>query len=91
MTMATAPVKAALAVNGWPIYAHPVFLDQFGGLAEEVEARTVRAPTNWKKKNCAKRLAAIFKLVTEAQENVSLAKRKQEVRIQLGDTMVRDL
>ena len=64
--MAIAPVQAPLVVNGWSIYAHPVFLDQIDGLIKEVEVRKARAPKTWKKKNCAKRLAAMFKLVTEA-------------------------
>lgn len=55
-----------LVVNGWSIYAHPMFLDQLEGLIEEVEARKDRDPEGWRKKNCTKRLAAIFKLVTEA-------------------------
>ena len=56
---------APLVVNGWSIYAHPLFLDQLEGLIEEVEGRKARDPKTWRKKNCTKRLAAIFKLVTE--------------------------
>ena len=33
------PAQAPLVVNGWSIYAHPLFLDQLEGLIEEVEAR----------------------------------------------------
>lgn len=65
MMCGTAPHEAPLVVNGWSIYAHPVFLDQLEGLIEEVKARKTRDPQSWQKKNCAKRLAAIFKLVTE--------------------------
>ncbi len=61
----TASAKAPLVVNGWSIYAHPIFLDQFDRLITEVEARKARAPKTWQKKNCTKRLAAIFKLITE--------------------------
>ncbi|MEQ8869728.1 MAG: type II toxin-antitoxin system YhaV family toxin, partial [Roseovarius sp.] len=60
------PAQAPLVVNGWSIYAHPLFLDQLEGLIEEVEARKARDPKTWRKKNPTKRLAAIFKLVTEA-------------------------
>ena len=60
------PAQAPLVVNGWSIYAHPLFLDQLEGLIEEVEARKARDPKTWRKKNCTKRLAAIFKLVAEA-------------------------
>jgi toxin YhaV len=65
MTGGAAPPEAPLVVNGWSIFAHPVFLDQLEGLIEEVEARKERDPKEWHKKNCAKRLAAIFKLATE--------------------------
>lgn len=66
MTDGAAPAKAPLVVNGWSIYAHPVFLDQLKALIEEVEERKVRDPKNWRKKNCTKRLAAIFKLTNAA-------------------------
>ena len=56
------PAQTPLVVNGWSIYAHPLFLDQLEGLIEEVEARKVRDPKTWRKKNPTKRLAAIFKL-----------------------------
>lgn len=59
---ATAP----LVVNRWSIFAHPVFLDQLEGLIEEVEARRARDTGTWRKKNCSKRLAAIFRLVSES-------------------------
>jgi toxin YhaV len=58
--------RAPLVVNGWSIYAHPLFLDQLEGLIKEVEARKVRDPKAWQKKNCTRRLAAVFKLVTKA-------------------------
>ena len=60
------PARAPLVVNGWSIYAHPLFLDQLEGLIEEVEARKARDPKTWRKKNPTKRLAAIFKLVNYA-------------------------
>ncbi len=61
MTKSSAPV----AINGWSIFAHPVFLDQLEDLIEEVEERKKRDPDTYTKKNCTKRLAAIWKLVTE--------------------------
>ena len=66
MTGDSAPAQAPLVVNGWSIYAHPLFLDQLEGLTLAVEARKSRDPKNWRKKNSTKRLAAIFKLLTEA-------------------------
>jgi toxin YhaV len=65
MTRRDAPPEAPLVINGWSIYAHPLFLDQLEGLIEEVEARKARDPANYRKKNCTKRLAAIARLVTE--------------------------
>jgi len=66
MTGDSAPAQAPLVVNGWSIYAHPLFLDQLEGLTLAVEARKSRDPKTWRKKNSTKRLAAIFKLLTEA-------------------------
>ena len=66
MTGNAEPAKAPFVVNEWSIYAHPLFLDQLEGLIEEVEARKARDPKTWQKKKCTKRLAAIFKLMTEA-------------------------
>jgi toxin YhaV len=61
----TRPVpKAPLVIQGWSIYAHPIFLDQIEDLIEEVEVRKLRDPENYRKKNCTKRLAAITRLVT---------------------------
>lgn len=65
MTGDIAHEAAPLVVNGWSIYAHSLFLDQLEALIEEVEARRARDPKTWRKKTCTKRLAAIFKLVTE--------------------------
>ena len=53
-----------LVVNGWSIYAHPLFLDQIEELAGQVEAKKRKAPKGYRSTNCAKRLAAIHKLVT---------------------------
>lgn len=51
-----------LEINGWTIFAHPCFLDQFESLVEEVEALKQKLPQEYHKKNSAKRLAAIAKL-----------------------------
>lgn len=53
-----------LVVNGWSIYAHPLFLDQLDALIVEVAQRKARDP-GYASRNSAKRLAAILKLVTE--------------------------
>lgn len=53
----------AVVVNGWTIYAHPVFLAQYDALRAQVELLREKDPNDYKKKNPAKRLAAIQKLV----------------------------
>ena len=56
---------SSLVINGWSIFVHPVFLDQMEKLIEEVEARKIKDPDNYRFANCTKRLAAIVKLVTK--------------------------
>ena len=55
----------ALLVNGWHIYAHPLFLDQLYALFGEVEALRQKDPIGFVKKNATKRLATIAKLAFE--------------------------
>lgn len=54
-----------LVVNGWSIFAHPIFLDQLDSLTAQVEALKRKDPAGCVKKNAAKRLAAIAKLAFE--------------------------
>ena len=54
-----------LVVNGWTIFAHPLFLDQLLALSLQVDALTQKDPIGFAKKNAAKRLAAIAKLAFE--------------------------
>lgn len=56
---------APLAVNGWTLYAHPLFLEQLETLTEQVEALRRKNPAGYKRKNVTKRLAAIRKLAFE--------------------------
>lgn len=49
-------------VNGWTIFAHPLFLDQLEVLTQQVEPRKQKDPGGYVKKNATKRLAAIAKL-----------------------------
>lgn len=51
-----------LAVNGWTIFAHPLFLAQMEALTRQVEALKQKDPAGYTKKNASKRLAAITKL-----------------------------
>ena len=54
-----------LVVNGWTIFAHPLFLDQVETLIRQVEALKQKDAAGYIKKNAAKRLAAIAKLAFE--------------------------
>lgn len=54
-----------LVVNGWTVFAHPVFLDQLEALTAHVEALRHKDPAGYTKKNATKRLAAISKLAFE--------------------------
>ena len=53
-------------VNGWALFAHPLFLEQVEQLAAKVEAMRVADPVGFVQKNASKRLAAIAKLAFEA-------------------------
>lgn len=52
----------ALAIHGWAIYAHPLFLAQLDALANTVEVLRRKDPLRYKRKNATKRLAAICRL-----------------------------
>lgn len=54
-----------LAVNGWQLFAHPLFLDQLDKLASAVERAQARDPRGWRKSANAKLLAALRQLVFE--------------------------
>ncbi|MEL6064230.1 MULTISPECIES: type II toxin-antitoxin system YhaV family toxin [unclassified Methylobacterium] len=56
---------AALIVNGWAIYAHPLLLDALEGFVAEVEAARTKDPDGYRKKRSAKLLAAALKLAFE--------------------------
>ena len=57
------PAAAApLAVNGWTLFAHPLFLDQLETLVARVEALRAKDPIGYTRKNSTKRLAAIATL-----------------------------
>lgn len=55
-----------LAINGWALYAHPLFLDQIEALIAQVEQLRGKDPVAYVRKNAAKRLAAISHLIFEA-------------------------
>jgi toxin YhaV len=55
---------APVTINGWSLFAHPLFLDQVEELIAAVERAKAKDPHTYRKKNAAKRLAAILKLAT---------------------------
>ncbi|HMK88511.1 MAG TPA: type II toxin-antitoxin system YhaV family toxin [Methylocystis sp.] len=57
--------EAPIEINGWAIYAHPLFLDQIETLVEEVEEASKQNPSTYKKKRATKLLAAILKVAFE--------------------------
>lgn len=57
--------RSNIVINGWTIFAHPLFLDEIDTLIEQVERLRVKDPVNYVKKNATKRLAAIAKLAFE--------------------------
>jgi toxin YhaV len=58
----TSDHSPALVLNGWTIFAHPLFLAQIDALMQQVEAFKQKDPAGYAKKNASKRLAAISKL-----------------------------
>lgn len=51
-----------LVINGWSIYAHPLFLAQIAELQSKVAQLKAKDPLGYVKKNAAKRLKAITDL-----------------------------
>jgi uncharacterized protein (DUF488 family) len=46
---------APLAIHGWTVFAHPLFMSQVEALVEPVEALKKQDPTGYVKKNTTKR------------------------------------
>ncbi len=55
----------ALVINGWRIFAHPLFTSQLEELIVKVERLRQKYPQDYQQKNATKRLAAINKLAFE--------------------------
>lgn len=53
----------ALVINGWRVYAHPLFLDQLEALITEVEALRRKDCQGYGSKAASKHLAAITRLM----------------------------
>jgi toxin YhaV len=76
------PQASGIVVNGWAIFAHPLFLDEVLELTEKVERHKAKDPGTYKKKNASKRLAAILKLaLTDIPQDPADPKYRQ------GDTL----
>jgi len=56
---------APLAINGWTLLAHPLFIKQRQALIDRVEKLKSKKPDSYATSNAAKRLAAIDKLIFE--------------------------
>ncbi len=54
-----------VVINGWTIYAHPLFLEQLEALLVEVEMLRVKALQGYVSKIASKRLAAIARLMLQ--------------------------
>ncbi|MCT7969759.1 type II toxin-antitoxin system YhaV family toxin [Laspinema sp. D1] len=55
--------EGMLIINGWVVLTHPLFLDQLENLSIQVENLRQKDPLGYQKKNAAKRLDAIQKLI----------------------------
>ena len=51
-----------LVINGWTVFAHPLFLAQLEATVQQVEVLKEKDPVGYIKKNANKRLAAVVKL-----------------------------
>jgi toxin YhaV len=49
-------------INGWSIYAHPLFAEELESLTQQVSLLRAKDPKGYIRKNATKRLAAIYKL-----------------------------
>lgn len=61
----TQAANLPVVINGWTVFAHPLFLDQLEATLEQVEALRLKAPAGFRQKNASKRLAAISRLAFE--------------------------
>ena len=55
----------ALVVNGWTVFAHPLFVAQLQALTDQVAALRAKDPQGYTRKNATKRLVAIRQLAFE--------------------------
>jgi toxin YhaV len=60
-----APPPPFIEANGWKIYAHSLFIDQFEALLEHVEQLRAADPKGYRERRKTKLLAAILKMAFE--------------------------
>jgi toxin YhaV len=63
--MTSAGADPPLVIEGWSIFAHPVFLDNLESLVAQVERLRAKDPKGYTGKNSTKRLAALMRLAFE--------------------------
>lgn len=61
----SASKPAPWVINGWTVFAHPLFLAQVEAIARQVEGLKQKDPVGFTRKNASKRLTAIAKLAFE--------------------------
>jgi len=61
---------APLAIHGWTVFAHPLFMTQVEALVAQVEALKKKDPTGYVKKNATKRAARLKLGQTEGSANL---------------------
>jgi toxin YhaV len=71
-----------LTINGWTIYAHPLFLDQLERLVQAVERDQKNDPKNYTKKPNAKLLKSVSTIALER-----IPQDPTDKRYRLGDTL----
>lgn len=72
------PEQTMTVINGWTIFAHPLFLDEIETLIHKVEQLKDKDPVNYLKKNATRHLAAISKLAFDSiPEDPTLPKYRQ--------------
>jgi len=72
------PTNNVVSINGWALYAHPLFLRQLKHLDTEVEKIKSKDPVGYKTKNITKiRDAVIIKSLKEIPADPTLPKYRQ--------------
>jgi len=64
-SVAPKPAGAPIVVNGWTLFAHPLFLQQLQFLTQQVGELQRKDPKGYVRKNATKRLTAIRQLAFE--------------------------